>query len=489
MGGRARVYVGTALAVAAWAAALACVPHPSPDPVCDGTSSVKGEDNAIFVAPAGEELVPFPSLTTNALLPLPGGRGYVICPGTDDGNGQLNVPKVPDGLRYLFQSGNVYIETTQRDVDFSEFFVGRSNAVIAKSTTPTTLNLSNMESWDPANDSIGLFSWGARTSHLGVEQLGSPPSTGATSATLSFDWSQLRVQALPDASKNDEVIVTQYSSRAINIGTAGVAVKRFVLAPTIKNGQPATLTANLIDINLSRNMSFTWSLSQFDNLALDTAPDFDSSSQNVFIHSVPGGQAHGFYDVAMNLFKTGFSFSIATDKMLSASIAQPLPGFTHIIDANEDLSVTRTFHGAAESVFAFIYVEDLLDNVDRGTLKPGVGPAKALKLNGQDWSNPLSAMGTTPVLSWQPAASAQAYRILVNKMKTNTDGTIGHDTVATMFTDQSSLQIPDGVVASGDTIYCFVDALNSAGYQFDKAPFKFGEPTSVVRVVSQTFTP
>jgi hypothetical protein len=489
MGGRARVYGGTALAVAAWAAVLACVPHPSADPVCDGTSSVKGEDNAIFVAPAGEQPVPYPAQTTNALLPLPGGRGYTVCPGTDDGSGNLNVPAVPDGLRYVFQNGTFYVETTQRDVDFGDYVLGRSNAVIAKSSTPTSLSLTNMESWDPTNDSIGLFSWGARTAHIGVEQLGSPPSSGSTSATINFDWSQLRVQALPDASKNDQLIVTQYASRAINIGTAGVAIKRFVLAPTIKAGQPASLTANLIDINLSRNMSFTWALSQFDDLALDTAPDFATSTQTIFVNSEPGGQAHGFYDAAMSIFKTGFSFSISTDKMLSASIAQPLPSFTHIVDATEDLGVTRTFHGASESVFAFIYVEDLLDNVDRGTLKPSTGPAKALKLNGQDWSNPLTGMGTTPVLSWQPALSAQAYRVLVNRMKTNTDGTVGHDTVATLFTDQSSLQIPDEIVANGDTVYCFVDALDSVGYQFDKAPLKFGDPTTVVRVVTQTFTP
>lgn len=490
MGGRARVYVGTALAVAAWAAALACVPHPSADPVCDGTSSVKGTHNAVFVAPTGDMPRAFKALPTNALLPLPGGRGYTVCPGTDDGSGHLDVPAVPDGITYLFQNGTVYVETAQRDVDFSTDFLGRPDALAATSTTPVTLNASNLESWVDANDAIGVFSWGARSYHFGLDVLAGPPSDGSTTMSLGFDWSQLRAQRLLDASKGDQLIVTQYANRTITGGNASIAIKRFILSnATLKNAQSSTLSGTFADINLSRNVSFNWALSQFDTLALDTAPDFETSSQHIFIVSEPAGQAHGFFDFAMDILSTGFQFSISTDKTLGASIPQPLAGFTHIVDAEEDLGVTRTFHGATESLNAFIYVEDLLDNVDRGTLKPVTGPVKSIKLNGQDWSNPLSGVGTTPVVSWQPVLSAQVYRVEVNRMKVATGGTVGHDTIATIFVSDPSVQIPDGIVMSGDTIHLFIDSMNSAGGQFDKTVFPPGEPTSVVRVVTQTFTP
>jgi len=490
-GARARIVVGTALAVTAWAAALACVPHPSADPTCQG-STVKGERGAVFVTPTGEQPRTFKAnLTVAALLPLPGdGRGYTTCPGSDDGNGHLSVANVPESFKYYFQLGTTYVETSQRDVDFTSYFLGRPDATAAKLVTDVSLQGSNMESWSSMNDSIELFSWGARTYHFGVETLGSgAPIDGATSLSLTFDWSHLSLQRLLDASKGDQLMVLQYANRTITGGSAQVAVKQLTVSnATLQDGGSATLSGSFADLSLSRSFSINWARSAFDALAADTAPDALSSTQSFFVVAEPEAARHGDYDFGVDLLDTGFSTVGAFDHTLGANVFVP-PGFDALVDVSEDFSLSRTFRGASERVRAFVFVQDLLDHVDRGTVSPVAGPVKSPKLDGKDAFTVQSGAGTTPVVSWTPAMGADVVRVVVNHMITTSSGTVGHEAVATIFTGDSTVQIPDGILKSGETYYLFLDAINAAGVHFDQKPLQFGTPTTIVRIVTQTFTP
>jgi hypothetical protein len=487
-GERAGILFGTGAALLGWAVLCACVPHPSADPSCVG-SSVKGEHTAVFVAPTGEMLRVYTAQPAAALLPLSAGRGYVTCPGTDDGNGALSVPNVPDGP-YYFQQGSTFVQTSERDVDFSDYFLGRPNGVSAKLSTPATLQVSNLETWSTMNDSLSLYSWGARVYQFGVETLGTgAPSDGATQATLAFDWSLLDAQHL--LTPADQLLVTQYAQRNITGGTAQLAVRQAVISgKTMLDGASTSLSASLAPLTANQPFSFTWSRSAFDAHSLDVAPDSTSSDQVFFVEAVPAGSQHGDYDLSLDILQTGFPTVGQTDVALGGNLPAGPNGFTLLGQLQERLFVQRSFRGLTTQLTAFVFVEDTLANLDGTTVKPRTSPVKSPKIGGADALSVQSGVGTTPVISWNaPDMPPDVVRMFVRHLIVGADGTLTSELTATIFTTDTSVQIPDGLLKSGETYFLYLDALSAPGASFGKAPFHYGTALTSVRVVSETFTP
>jgi hypothetical protein len=479
------------VAAAAWGAALACVPHPSADPVCEG-SEVTGTRQLTFVTDKGDQTRAFPTAATNvnALLPLPGSsRGYVACNGSES-NGNLSVGMVPDGT-YLFQVEQLYAFTTQRSVDFTQFVLGRTGLKFPTQVTPITFANPQMDAWSTMDDRLEIYSSNASFQFSEPDKsLGAigPPSDGDTSLALTVDWKQLGAFPTLLDGTQDTLLINQLETRPLTVGngTALALVKQATASPTLSDGVSRTISTPFVQLP---TMSFTatWSRAAGHASADGMAGDSATSSQSFLVQALPEGKLHGLYDLNMSLFGASFNVPSGDDFTLGADFGQPPKNMDPVVVTQELFPVTRF----GEQVFGNVQQEESIGNA---TISALCAVVRAPKIDGKDLqgidSSPM--VGETPTVSWTlPTPSPDAVRIFVQRP----DMKGSHEVVANIVVPTSinsggltSVDIPSGVLNSGEQYYLFIDAIVAVGWQPEMQPFVLPMPHCIARFVSQPFS-
>src|SRR5262245_1537988 len=162
--------------------------------------------------------------------------------GSGTADGSFAIPDMPQ-TEYTLQFGSTYLVTNARALDLGDDLLGRPDVTAATQATPVNLNLTDLETWEFESE-LQLFSSNAGT--FGLPSIA--PEPGATTISETFDW---MFDAFPpnllDASRDDQLFITQLATRASSTGQPYQTVTRAAgpLSVTQMDGQLTTITEAL----------------------------------------------------------------------------------------------------------------------------------------------------------------------------------------------------------------------------------------------------
>jgi hypothetical protein len=117
------------------------------------------------------------------------------------------------------------------------------------------------------------------------------------------------------------------------------------------------------------------------------------------------------------------------------------------------------------------------------------------KIAGQDLFTATSGVGLRPTISWSEPAIGQAlfYRLDVYKLVINAQNRTVHQRVASLITRNTSVDLPDGILAEGVSHVISIGAVAAtserAATVFADAPFKAGIDRASTSLTSGVLTP
>jgi hypothetical protein len=121
-------------------------------------------------------------------------------------------------------------------------------------------------------------------------------------------------------------------------------------------------------------------------------------------------------------------------------------------------------------------------------VSPALGPPLAPQIAGANAFAAASGVGQTPLIAWTAPAigTPTFYRLVVNKL--GTDGSVVP--VATIFTKNTFVRVPPGVLVSGSFYALQLSAVSSNGLDPTQTPFQSnGTTQSEATLVSAMFSP
>ncbi|MGA2004558.1 MAG: hypothetical protein ABSG70_14325, partial [Terriglobales bacterium] len=121
---------------------------------------------------------------------------------------------------------------------------------------------------------------------------------------------------------------------------------------------------------------------------------------------------------------------------------------------------------------------------------PLVGVVQNPNVNGTSFFANQTGAGVAPTLTWSAPSvgTATFYRVRVNLLSNN-GGNSTFTTVAVLSTQETSLQIPPGVLTAGQTYVFLINARYSSGLNFAKNPYFLGPSAGYAGVVSGMIQP
>jgi hypothetical protein len=501
------------------------------------TISGTGATNYITTTANTMIVIDYSSVPIEALVP-DGSGGLTSFPGTGTPSGTFSIPSVPFGL-YTLHVGSNYVVTTSSTPDLSTFAEGRSDVQPIDpsqlSSTIINVGLGSLAPWQ-TGDMLEFFAPNANDYVFGLDQLATSgtPQAGDTSLNLSFDATAFVFGGvganLIDANKGDITYLTQLSQQFSDCGQLSgcssipyIGLNRayqtslFTLAANTTNtfstftppngpGDSFTdLSSGSSSISLEmKTTQFAALLSGFNpgaaNCASVTTVDQEPFCfANIGISDIPNaptGSPYGFYGATADLLilqlppggpdvMTG-SMSYG-DPFLAGILARLFtvqygslvpaiaPGATRpTFFSNEILWVTDVSTAAAGPIVPSLSAPQSIAVVPTG------GGASANFYSDQ------TGVGSSPTISWSSPAigTPTLYQLNIYQL-TNVNGGTRRHLVASLFTSNTSVTLPNLLTAGNASVIVLVaESGPSVG-----APLKTTDPESEVLVSSGVLQP
>lgn len=453
------------------------------------TRTVTGMYNVRRVTTSGEVVVPedLSMATIKAIVP----PMFTTISGTGTAQGTFTIPDVPVGTFYL-RVNDWYIVTSTDTIDLSYDRLGHVAPAVT-SATPLTFNVTNLSAWQTTDD-LEMFSTGNGLAAFAMESLataGTPAANATSLAGFVFDLSRSAYRPQIDGAAGDVVSLTQLKSATAGALTYTALARKFD-APsfTVANGGSATIAGAFVDVAQSANLAATFDRPAFDAALRAQLPGDSTTTYPVLaLQALPEAATRGLYHSAPDLvsFEPGYvadSSSITT----AWPYGDPYPvAWTRVITARY-----FTYHyvpvGAGQlALFASLEVDRSL--AAPGSVVPLIGPVVSPKVNGLDAYGTLTGVGITPTVSWSAPAIGTASRYYVRVMRV-VPGTIPTRTVALVIeTSATSVQIPPGIIMSGESYTFDVSARAAPGVDLAATPGRLSLPNAYSRIASAIATP
>lgn len=420
-----------------------------------GFDGVTGVQFVRMVTPASEEDVPV-NLTNAAIAAFHLSDGGFVgpLPGQGRFDGTFQIPKVPAGEYYL-KFGDIFLITSQRHVDFTTAMMGRTGAQpITQGPTNIVLNAPGLEPWE-SNDLLQVSSMQLGMYRYGVPFSSGGPTIGTTALSgATFDLEKFYEPQLMSQAAGDELVAMQLTQRSTS-GINYLAVTRSVTASLDVQQASDTSMNGVFTQPQAKTLSFTLQPGAFISHAATVYPTAASTEENLGVIPIPMANDYGNYDnCAWSVWmdsKTG-----TVDVPLSFTYGDAFPGVDELVVYKHWLSTNFKAQGASSSinVRGGFWYELRPADLNNGVLAPVLTPPRALRINDQDAHLARSGISQTPLLSWTApeVGSPDLYEVVVFRIYAS-----GNDTssakIAHLYTPNTHLRIPPGLLAQGETYY------------------------------------
>ena len=123
-------------------------------------------------------------------------------------------------------------------------------------------------------------------------------------------------------------------------------------------------------------------------------------------------------------------------------------------------------------------------------IEPPVGVVQSPLINGANFFSNLKRVGLTPLLEWSaPTVGAGTYYNVQLIQLANIDGYTIPNYIAGFTTQQTSLRVPAGLLATGETYVVEITSYYIPGLNFSKNPYFLGPTEGFAQVLSGMIRP
>jgi hypothetical protein len=441
-----------------------------------------------------------------AALAPDGHGGFITFTGTGTAQGTYDIPNVPAGYFYLsftgppnFGSGVgattthlLWTSANNIDTGFSTF--GRPNAVNATSGT-MNFSLTGMSPWQPGDD-VQVYAPNPATAFTNFE-LGSgseftltPPATGSTTFTGSFDWT---LQPLIDSTQGDNLYFLKLGSITQG-GFTWNFLQNLYANNSIVQADASTTSISGAFTSPAQNSSFRAALNGAAFMQSNTGPSLTPGLTELGVFVNPPGPftgALGFNPALVGLDANNNEQITANIDAGNIPYADPFPaGWQRLFGYGQSVSQAFTAPGAtgAASLFLSAFLETPTMPSATTPASPIVGPATGITINGAPLSQPQMNVGTAPTLAWQAASGGTNYRVRIWSLTKTPNGGSKLTLVLHFQTTGTSLQVPPGALTTGTPYVVAIAAINMP-VDWKSNPLRYGLPIGVSVSFSNPFTP
>ncbi len=405
---------------------------------------------------------------------------------TGTSNGYFAIPHVPSGF-YLLQLGGTFLWTKNTVVD-ADFNAGyRSDTVQADQNTTVTFDLTNLNAWQttdffemlcPNNLTFDLFFGTA----------------GETTLTGTFPYSG----SLSLGTEGDQYDLAQLITQNVG-GFPFTGLGRYKAPAKFTQEQGSDTPINGRLRTIAQNHAFEANINGADLTAqaLAANPKAVLVDTTVGLDVYPGSVEKGENTAAPDLVLYNF-FSrlplITTNGDLGQVVyGNPYPSKWPLFDFYQWFAQTNyTAPGATNSVPIFTRAagNNITLPTSTNPITPLVGVVSEPSINHKNFFVDRTGVGTTPTLRWSPPSlgTATYYSVQIYQLA-NDGGNTTRTPIAILYTHQTSLLIPQGVLSAGHAYVFKIHAWYVPGIDFAKTPFMNGPTFAFADVISGMMQP
>jgi len=453
--------------------------------------TIHGSQINNFLASSGSVVEPVDAsqLAISAAVPDgTGGFNSIAATGLVDGT--FSAPSVPGGSYWLQVQGLPQVWTPSSTVDAGQNVLGRPDVSYPSQPTTLDLDFNGLLAWQ-SPDLIVLYVpntgyWSNNNFSL---------NTGDTTLSVAIPWTQ----ALFTSAEGDQAYVTQLSTTSTAASGYSVQVAAASQGPLeidLGDGDPsADLSGTLQAIPLSYTVRGNIKGSAFAALETAINPNSVPDSSYFDVEVQPTGAASGQIGSPPDLvFYDGTSKPIRTDVDLGdIHFGNPYPtAWAQFLDYTHYVRVDYTAPGATTSTSLYAYVEVQSTTMPNASspITPVISPVTAPKVGTGNFFGNLTSVGTTPTISWSAPATGTPTGYTLDVLQLSNDsGDSGTNLLGTLYTSTTSVQLPAGLLASGNSYIFIITAVNEPGVDYTSAPFKHKFPRAVAQSLSGIIAP
>lgn len=440
------------------------------------------------ISDAGEGSMPVDLSAAPIIAYIPDGTGnFTTLTGAGDSSGNFHVDGVPAGS-YLLKVGSDYLWTSKTVTDFGKYVGGRPDITTAtSSSTSLQLSLTNASPWDPA-DYVEWYS----TNTNGIYVLTFNPGTGSTTYSGSTSW---RGRPLVDASKGDQVYISQLHSMASSVAPYTLNTLTRLSGPlslTFTDGATNTVTDSFNDVGTGSSVRLNVQGSAFAAIGAAANPKAYIDSNNISLTGQPNATKYGWLGGVEYVTYIGDQGNITTDiDFGDVAFGNPFPTWNQVVDYSIGVWMDYKVPGSSSmttTAFDILSTTTATLPTASAPLKPLIGQVGSPLINGADFFSDQTGIGLTPTLTWIPPSlgTPTGYRVVVSMLQpTQAFAT----TMGVLYTTDTSLTLPPGLLLSG-RYYCIrITALYREGIDMTVSPNRIPVPNAAAPVISGMVTP
>jgi hypothetical protein len=430
--------------------------------------------------------------TITAAIP-DGNGGFELRSGVGAADGTFTVADVPEGVTYYLRVDDTWLVTDARTIDLGSDRAGRPDGVaVTDPDTQITFDLGGMTPWG-YTDHLQLFS---RNAGIANSYVLFPPdgelAPGQTEIAATLGYLDLaRPPIRIDASAGDRAVVNHLVGHWIDDFDYRILGERAEAAPFTVTEGTSTLVAGAFQ-PVPADQSGHLRLPYADYRALGPAGAEYPPVADVAFFAQPKPLANGLSPSPVTLFET----------------AQP----TDLDDVDVEIPFGNPFDASWETfgtVFVTYQGEIPVPGATSVPIAGGVGSYRALDelfagdnalpisqvghptIAGEDASVEQTGVGLTPVLAWEAplVGSVNGYRIRIVRIYAGDNNGGRQQPVATIYSRDTELTIPPGVLEAGERYYIQIAAWDEPNRDFAAAPNRLTIPTSVAHLPTAAFSP
>ncbi len=400
--------------------------------------------------------------------------------------------------QYMLRYHRMFVVTSCRNLDMTEYFLGRQERTFGESNTTLTLSVQNLRNWQE-DDVLQMVSTSAAL-YLDNAALWSPspPAQGSSHSELQIPFAGLPLL------EREPVYVSQLVNVPTGFGFDMQLMDRLaVVIPEVSmsNGAPSYLSVPLEtlppmnDSPQASRLRLTYDPAEFEKQSAPLKAGSRSSGHYFYVSAAASMDTlnHAKPDLARGAIPAGtpaFDIPVPLVQAYSGRPKNLHIGVGHYHQRGPTGGDTFTFRSGLSN--------EVLLNPD-GSVPPeafqvNVGPIRDPQIEEEPLDTEQEGVGLTPVLNWGAPLVGDVTRYVVVLYRVYEQGiTSTWERVATFQTRENSLvlpELPTGPLLEEDEEYFVViEAVVAPNAQFDVEPFDSTLPLYRSTFVSAKFTP
>jgi hypothetical protein len=445
------------------------------------------------------------SVTPIAAIVLDGG-GVDVYPGSGAPDGTFAIPGVPDGALYSVKIATpgaaapvAYVFSRARWLTLDDWQLGRPDATADLTSLQVELDLSNLAPWQATDDLVlGSSNAGFVLGDTAMLWTNGPQAGGTSGSLQLDDHSALLGVRRVDPARGDAVFFLQRSTLDPGPGGASVsAASRYLEDPAIAiaGGVAAVYPVRLPGgAGAAETHAIRWDRGALARQRSSLDPHAKLGALEIAVSVLPG--SHGsYFPSPPALWRADLDTYDDGVDPLSMTYANPFPpSWGQLGSIGLSLIATRATAqpdgGRATAVTERPFLRCSWELATfTGTPVPLVTPLRAPLIGGADAFVAHTGIGTSPVLEWSrpEVGTPTQYRVTVAELTSASKG--APVPVAALFTTETQLTIPPGVLESGHAYVFRFGTLLESGPGMEARPLLHAFPECVSEAVSEVQRP